>query len=149
LFNASKYRKRHTRPNNRKSTIETSGNIFSKNGELVEGSEPDPAEEARLRQEGYSSLKEWKENMDAFGEAIRGKRDPIGEYLDREGFKPVDPNLVRSAFRDKPSEPQEPHDPFLEEVRERKKQEGQEETEQINKLDRRKLREWLDSEEQD
>jgi len=90
--------------------------------------------------------------LDAFFEATRPKKDPIDEAEARRypNLRDVDPNLVRSGFRDnKPREPQEPHDPYLEEIRECEKQEGQEETERINKLDRRKLREWLESEEQD
>ena len=59
------------------------------------GSEPYPTEGTKLRSEGYSSLKKWKENMDAFGEATRGNRDPIDSMRD------VDPNLVRSAFRER------------------------------------------------
>ena len=122
--------------------------IALKNGELLEDSKPDPTEETSLRKEGYSSYDDWKKNMDDFGEAIRGKKDPIEARLD--STRDVDPNLVRSAFRDdKPSEPQEPHDPFLEEIREREKQEGQEETERINRLDRRKLREWLEHPDED
>ena len=62
---------------------------------------------------------------------------------------------TRSAksARHKPEPRQEPiNDPYLEQVRkeyEENQKIGEEETERINKLDRRRLREWLESKEQD
>jgi phage FluMu protein Com len=98
------------------SRCEACGNwcAMHKDGNLdVEPVEPEA-------KEGYCPKEEWKRNMDGFSEAVRGQRDPIDSMRD------VDPNLVRSAFRDdKPSEPQQPRDPYLEELREKQRQQQQ------------------------
>jgi ribosomal protein L40E len=89
--------------------------IALKNGEFLEESPVETKPE-----EGYSSLEEWKNNMDAFGEATRS-RDPIDEAEARNHPKLRDVHLNN----DKPSEPQQPRDPYLEELREKQRQQQQ------------------------
>lgn len=48
--------------------------------------------------EGYCSYEDFKRGLDAFFDVAKPKREPIEARLD--SMRDVDPNLVRSAFRD-------------------------------------------------
>jgi hypothetical protein len=83
---------------------------------------------------------------------------PIGDAFDlwesNRNLRPVDSSLVHESIKSeyeghRQQQPQEPRDPFLEEMREHEKQEAEAETEHIRKLDRRKVREWLDQPDED
>jgi len=135
---------------NHHSKCEACGNwcAMHKDGNLdVEPVEPEA-------KEGYCSYDDFKRGLDAFFEATRPKKDPIDEAEARRypNLREVDPNLVRSAFRDKPSESQQSRDPYLEQVRkehEENQKLGEEETNRINRLPKRKVDEWLEQPEQD
>lgn len=82
-------------------------------------------------------------------------RDKFEEWEEKQGLKD-DPEatrmLIDNMYSPRQQQPQQPRDPYLEQVRkehEENQKLGEEETSRINRLPKRKVDEWLESEEQD
>lgn len=91
------------------------------------------------------SQEECDKRRDEFFEVVKPKGDPIDEWMDKQGFKPIPEELQKhlSSEYGKQEQSAQTNDPYLQKINQEWKQE-EEETARLNALPQDKLKKWLE-----